>query len=1104
MWKGLNTGHKWMLGLAGTFGALLVMVTYWFFHDVYARNFSELPNAKLAVLLLSISLAAFIFLSTKSREINGWKIVLYGIGLQFFTLLIYSRATEGVTLSVREIIPFLAYSSLLHVFFIFIMFTSYGLGEKVLKWVFPEEDGSGFDWLALGVGISIVGLTLIPLGILGMMKWWLVWPLFLALFFWRIRVIKSALQRFFLQKYYTTPSQWVNNSAVLLCLVFLAISFIRSVKLFPLGFDGVSVYMNISHLIASSGSLPTGFSAYNWSLFMALGETMTGWESMSIAISHFIILPLLFYLTYLSRVIFKMKHYWLPALIFLFIPATGYHVLLDEKIDLGFLLIVMAAVHLAWKIWGSDLSWPADKVNSAVWKPFALLGILIGYAIGIKYLGFFTLIGIAGMWMYRLGGWKPVLGLTLLSVGLFFFTGAYKIAYVDLGDGSPALVGAIPFFLGLVLLFISMASNWSSYLRQWFPAAILSLSTLIVFSPWIVKNLTENKVFSLETVLFGSKEMQIIESKDVVKRLDRIIEVSNLFRKNGIEMDQSQMVLLAEHVRVAPDYSLSGLREFLEKSLLRPEQLALFNEQRGSFQATGVSESAQYLTERMERLLAKRGIELDAAQKIKLQQLVAEMSADRSNDNKDNTKDIRSMREAILQKVLSESQKEEVFPSTVQYLNTVSSNSLSGAQIEEIKRYMGYDKGLTAFITLPFDLTMNTNIPDTRYLDLGFLFLIWLGMLFISSSGKSAVWGILFLLSIWMFSFTHQFNGWAISHDGAGLADYLGSLTSTHPGRLSLVFKWLFIGLNYPLLWMGTQLNGILDWMSELSFIWTMSALILISAGAFTLAKNRLQSYDDSHKMLLAFAGVYAILWFLFGNGIVWYAFPAIAFFLPIMVSQTETDANTYNRKWIPWVPYIGFMALGLTLPFSIYSSQEGANRALIFTDSFIEAAGKFEEKEATFPYFLPYMKETLDLINSDPNARVYRVGTFFNYHISQNNERVIEDNQLELFSNAVKEFKDQSVFVPLLYENGVRYVLFDLNIGTMDRTPDKSLVAKANELIRILSNSHKAEMVYTDNIILDPTGGTVNVGREVIAGKPGFSENTIRQGTYVLFKINP
>jgi hypothetical protein len=149
-------------------------------------------------------------------------------------------------------------------------------------------------------------------------------------------------------------------------------------------------------------------------------------------------------------------------------------------------------------------------------------------------------------------------------------------------------------------------------------------------------------------------------------------------------------------------------------------------------------------------------------------------------------------------------------------------------------------------------------------------------------------------------------------------------------------------------------------------------------------------------------------------------------------------------------------------------------------------------------------MKESLQLINSDANAKVYRVGTFFNYHITRNNERVIEDNQLEFFANISKEFKDKSVFVPLLYENGVRYVLFDLNIGTMDRTPDKSLVGKANEFIRIISNSHKAELLYTDNIIPDPEGGTVDLGREIIAGKPGFSGTTLRQGSYVLFKINP
>lgn len=1103
MWKGLNASQKWMLGLAGTLGALLVAVTYWFFHPVYARNFVELPNTKLAVLLFSISSAAFIFLSVKKRAISGWKIALYVLGLQFFTLLVYGRATDGVTLSSKEIIPFLAYSTLLHCFFVFIMLTCYGLGEKVLQWMYPEEHGRGSDWLALGAGISILGLAILPLGAVGLMKWWLVWPLFLGLFFWRFRVIRIAFQRLFLKTYHTSPAQWVNNGAVLLCLLFLAISFIRSVKLFPLGFDGVSVYMNISHLVATSGSLPTGFSAYNWSYFMALGEVMTGWESMSIAISHFIVLPIMLYLTFLSKEVIQMKHYWLPALMFIYIPATGYHVLLDEKIDLGFLLIVMTAVHLAFKIWGADYRSGDSIMNAAMWKPMVLLGILLGYAIGIKYLGFFVLIGILSMWMYRLGGWKPVLGLTLAAVGAFFFTGAYRMAYVDLGDSSPFLVGAIPFSLGCVLLISSMASDGNRYLKQWLPAMVMGLSTLFAFSPWIFKNAIENKSLSLESALFGSTEQQRIESSDLMRRLDRIIEISGNLRRQGIELDQGQMVMLAEYVRVVPDYSLTGLRDFIETSLLKEEQVGQLREKSAQRSSEGIEVARIKLMERITKLLDNRGIVLDEQQKMKLSEMASSLSLDEISGQARSAA-IGAFKESILSGVLNDTQKQKLNLREVQYLNTGKSSGLTGAQMEEIKRYMGYDTGLTAFITLPFDLTLNTNIPDTRYLDLGFLFLIWLGMLFISPNWRFASLGLLFLLSIWVFSFTHQFNAWSGTHEGAGIGEYLTSLTSTNTDVFSMLTKWVFIGLNYPLLWLGTRVEGLIVFMSALPFIWTMAGLVLLSAGAFALAKNRLQAYSDPLKILLAFAGVYAILWFLFGNGIVWYAFPAITFFLPVMISQAEADSDMFNRKWIPWLPYIAFMILGITLPFSIYSKPDGSNRSLIFTDSFIEAAGKFEEKEATFPYFLPYMKETLDLINSDPNARVYRVGTFFNYHISRNNERVIEDNQLELFSNAVKEFKDKSVFVPLLYENGVRYVLFDLNIGTMDRTPDKSLVAKANELIRILSNSHKAEMLYTDNIILDPTGGTVNVGREVIAGKPGFSDNTIRQGTYVLFKINP
>ncbi len=1088
--------------LLSVLGVILVAITYWFFHPVYARNFSELPNAKLAVILISLLISIGLYLNSAKRDIRGWKIYALIFALQFISLSVYIRSTEGIILTMKDILPFMAYSFILQAIFVLILLIMFGLGDWAVKKLDKDISDNSTPMLAVVIGIALFSIPLFFLGIAGLLTWWSLWPLLAIIFVWRIKTIVQGIKQLLFHKITYSPGSYVQVLSVLGILLFISISFIRSVKLFPLGFDGVSVYMNISHLIATSSELPSGFSAFNWSLFMAIGEILTGWESMSIAISHFIVVPVILYLTYFAKEVFNLKYYWLPSLIFLLIPATGYHILLDEKIDLGFLFVVLGIIHLSYLLWKPKIQDSRNNVNKTDWKALALLGLLLGYAIGIKYLGFFVAISVASMWLYSIGGWRIVAGLSLTAVGFFFFTGAYRLAYLELGQNSPYLIGAIPFSLGFVLMGISVFRKWQNYKAQLKGGITLVLFTLISLSPWIFKNLAENKNITLESMLFGKPDQQRIEQKDLIYRLDRIIEISSLIKLQGIDLDQMQLAKLAEYLRTVLDYSLKSLRPFITDTLLRPEQSAAIKLRTTFNESNDMVQIRSKIIERMKRFLTKQDILLDETQQTTLKQIIAFIPPEVIKREL-NGEASQNLKIEIINKLLTPSQKEKLEKRQVKYLNE-NNKGISGAQYEEIKRYIGYDKGLSLYLSLPFDLTMNTNIPDTRYLDISFLFIIWLGLLVISSSLWKTIAGTILLIGLWIFSISSQYFEWLKSNTSSSPSDYLNSITVNFSDTLSQVLKWLFLLFNQPLLWIGINFQDVYNKLSDFSFGWTIVCIIVLAAILFGLSKSRLSHYSSNQKMLLTFSGVYTIFWFLFGNGIVWYTFPAMAIVIPAIIQHAQNDAELKGLKWIPYLPLTLFILMNLTLPFSIYNNQSDTNRSLIFTDSFISAAGRFQEKEATFPYFLPFMKESLEVINSDDNAKVYRVGTFFNYHITRNNERVIEDNQLELFSNAIRDFKDKSVFVPLLYENGIRYVLFDLNIGTMDRTPDKSLVTKANEFIRIISNSHKAELLYTDNIIPDPSGGTVDLGREIISGKPGFSDTTLRQGSYVLFKINP
>ncbi|MEM6379883.1 MAG: hypothetical protein AAF705_16920, partial [Bacteroidota bacterium] len=66
---------------------------------------------------------------------------------------------------------------------------------------------------------------------------------------------------------------------------------------------------------------------------------------------------------------------------------------------------------------------------------------------------------------------------------------------------------------------------------------------------------------------------------------------------------------------------------------------------------------------------------------------------------------------------------------------------------EELQRYQGFEKGLPLYLSLPYDLTMNTNLVNRSYLDIGFLWLLLLPLLMLSTKPRSllknGLWSIL-------------------------------------------------------------------------------------------------------------------------------------------------------------------------------------------------------------------------------------------------------------------------------------------------------------------------------------------------------------------------
>lgn len=421
---------------------------------------------------------------------------------------------------------------------------------------------------------------------------------------------------------------------------------------------------------------------------------------------------------------------------------------------------------------------------------------------------------------------------------------------------------------------------------------------------------------------------------------------------------------------------------------------------------------------------------------------------------------------------------------------------------EELQRYIGFETGLPLYLSLPYDLTMNTNLPGLIYLDIGFLWLLLLPLLLLSAKPRNIGKNLLLLLLI--------FSVWLVSL----LSVYVAKVRPTLPqGLVDLQPEGLrhSIGGIYEF-WMellihqAKNLHDIYDWLSQLDFISSLAVLLLLLGTAFWLASEKLRSMPVVLKSLLAFVVAYLFLWLLLGSGIPWYAFPALAI-LPILVvyyfERPEQFLGTTNTHFSYY--FIGFnLGLYLLLNLSLHFSDpdRGDNRHLIFKKPYIQYATRSMDWEEALAAFNPFYKEALEYLNNDPSEKIYRVGTYMQYHIIQNDRRVLEDNQLGKFDGLISNLSDQNYFFQVLRDNGFRYILYDLNSASLDKTPEQSLREKNIAFLNLLLDPNEVKLVVTDRIIEDPEGGIVHLPDGALSGKPGLSGKVTYAGSFALFEI--
>ena len=608
---------------------LWVFINYLIHHFPYIYAATHPPYIKTVFILILISIGVFFLFSKGYFKWRGWMIYTF---LLIALMIVYNSFAEEASISngfsFKHQGFFFINSISLHLGTFLIFLCCYAAGNKFLK---PYKGVLNIHHkfiLGIALGMGILTLLVMGLATISFLQTWVIIPILVLLLIWQRKVCWSFIKYAFWNPINTKNISFWTFAVIAIILIFTAFNLVGMLKVFPLGYDGAALYQNITKNIVDSQSLVQGGQAYNWSLFTSLGPLLFGSMAFSIFLSHIMGVLSIWAMFHLGRIFLSSTGAWIGIAIFYTLPAISFHNFIDEKVDLGFLFICIAIV-IFFLNYAKSFQYNFSIRNKTSITFFSLLGFLMGYALGIKYLGVLIMIAIILMMVYQWGGIKAYLGIMLTTVAILFLLKINTFGYLDISSMQRFTIVCIFSLSGIsLLLFYFKKFDWVSGFRLVQNIGIMLVVMILSFMPWLIKNTIETGNISTKTILYGKTAQEPLNHE------------YSFLTENNIPNKISE-----QHKE--------GIIKYL-----------------GEAQVSGF-------------------------------------------DNEDFINQFERLK----------NQKKNI-------KNRIEKNRTNTGKREEILRYLGYETGLNDYLSLPYDVSMGINIPNKRGVDIGFLFLLFLVLLF--------------------------------------------------------------------------------------------------------------------------------------------------------------------------------------------------------------------------------------------------------------------------------------------------------------------------------------------------------------------------------------
>ena len=424
--------------------------------------------------------------------------------------------------------------------------------------------------------------------------------------------------------------------------------------------------------------------------------------------------------------------------------------------------------------------------------------------------------------------------------------------------------------------------------------------------------------------------------------------------------------------------------------------------------------------------------------------------------------------------------------------------SIHDTRREEIQRYFGYEPLISRYLSLPYDISINTNQQGT-FVDIGFLYIILLPLVLLSMI-KSNIYRWLTLLVLFSLLIISMHNSFILvdrTKVGTSELANINSLAGYDLLDKILTPVYAVVETMYqPFGLLVDSLSGDQDYLTYPMLI-SSFFLILFLFHRIGQKSKRIASF------LLMLSITYAFFFLAFSSGIIWYGyllFPLMLIGLMYFVEKHQEVTDLLKLTAKSSIGILSIIWIVMTLSSRISNLQvnmpiEHQGKAIISSDIYHYNTGIIKSvSELQDKFIAPKFSEAINKINSRPNAKILKIGTGITYFIDNNHERVIYDNQLGLFSRIVNNYRNKYVISDFLKASGIQYLIIDLNTPSIDTTPEQTLTTKYRELLSYLSDNDSLQLLCTDNITKDSGNNNYSYS---------LTGETLRRGSFAIYEIH-